>query len=101
MCLKCGFSAIAGHWSEEAARTPQDLVQARIRRLQILQAVLRPYGFKVANSTLGAALRLTAPNGEAELVQSLDELWPRLEGLLGAPLDPLSPHFTRNAGEAS
>ena len=93
MCAKCGFPGEAAHWADAGAATPRDRREAKARRLELLQAVLGPRGVKVEHSALAFALRLSAPGAAPGLAASLDDLWPLVERMLGAPLDPLSPHF--------
>ena len=95
MCVKCGFPGGAAEGMDPGALTWRDRENARAVRLSILQAILRPHGATVEESALASSLRLSSAGGEAWVSRSPDDLWPLVDRLLGAPLDPLAPCYTQ------
>jgi hypothetical protein len=89
MCGLCGLLGGA-HWTDEAVDAALPTRQAKLRRAQLLNRVLRLYRLRV-DDWQGTALAVHGPTGRTELAASLAELWPKAEAIAGRPLDPLDP----------
>jgi len=97
LCSRCGLPLVwAGASGREAPDAQHDEGVLR-RRVRILKKVLQPHGIKVETSVLASAIRLTSPNGETFAASGTQDLWPLVERLIGAPLDPLAPCYTTAA----
>jgi hypothetical protein len=93
MCGLCGMLGGAEHWSDGATRdAPGAWVrrQARMRSAGLAQAMLAPYGVRVADWH-GTSFIITGPTGRSDIARDFDDLWTRAEAVLGRPIDPLDP----------
>lgn len=93
MCASCGFPAVPGHWTEAGAATPHDRLRARLRRAQILQAVLPGYGLTAHDGLMVPGIQISNRSGHHEIVRDLAEVWAVAERLAGRPVDPLDARF--------
>lgn len=91
MCSACGNPVAPGHWTEAGARTGGHRLRALFRRVAVLRAVLKPYGFSVHADGRIPQMQLTGPGGVKVMVNDLTELWAAVERLQGFPVDPLAP----------
>ncbi len=96
MCGLCGILGVDQHWSD-AASTPQAFKgrdatrrQERLRRVALVNQVLKPLGVK-AKDWQGTSYLLTTATGKSAVVDHLGALWPEAEKLVGRPCDPLDP----------
>jgi hypothetical protein len=93
MCGLCGMLGGADHWADGVMRdAPGAWVrrQARLRSAKLAQAMLAPYGVRVADWH-GTSFIITGPTGRSEMARDFDELWTKGEAVLGRPVDPLDP----------
>lgn len=91
MCNACGFPATRGHWTEAGAATPHDRLRARLRRAQLLRAILPSYGLTAHDDGLVPGVQLSTPSGQTTILPDLTALWAEAERLTGAAIDPLDP----------
>lgn len=94
MCSACGFPAAPGHWTEAGAPTAHDRLRSRMRRAEVLQAVLPFYGLKAYGSGEVPGIQISALSGGESILRDLDEVWALAEKMSGGPVDPLDPRFT-------
>lgn len=94
MCGLCGILGADVHWSD-AASNPHAFkgrvatrAQDRLRRVALVNAVLRHYAVK-ATDWQGMSYLLTTPTGKSAIVDHLGLLWSEAEKLSGRPCDPL------------
>ena len=95
MCGLCGVLGASAHWSEGVAlpgagTAPWMRRQARLRSVALANAVTAQHGVEVRDWQ-GTMLVVTGPTGRSELAQGLDDLWPKIEAVLGGTVDPLDP----------
>ena len=93
MCVKCGFAGVATEGDDPGALTWRDHETANAVRLNILRAILQPHGATAEPSALASSVRLSSASGEGWVSRGADDLWPLVDRLLGAPLDPLAPCY--------
>ncbi|MFC7704565.1 hypothetical protein ACFQXB_10215 [Plastorhodobacter daqingensis] len=91
MCTACGFPARPGLWTEAGLEGPGDRLRARFLRAQILQRVLRPHGLTAHDDGQTAGIQIGTLSGARQIVDTVPEIWPAVEALLGRPFDPLDP----------
>lgn len=94
MCSICGFPSAPGHWTEAGASTPHDRLRARFRRGQVLKSALRSFGISAHDGGLVPGIQLSTFSGNQMIVPDLEAVWPAVEKLTGATVDPLDPRFT-------
>ena len=98
MCGTCGFPAAPGHWTEAGAgTTPHERLRARLRRAQVLRAVLPAAGLSADEGVNTPGMVIGTLTGAQVIVANLTELWAAAEALGGKPVDPLDPRFTAPA----
>ena len=96
VCSLCGVLSGASHWAETARGTPGDTGQRRaalrdrLRRVELLNRVLRPSGLSV-DEFEETAYVVRTPTGAAELVPDLAGVWAAAARLRGDAPDPLDP----------
>jgi len=98
MCGLCGILGDGTHWADGLARPGEETAsaipavrrRARRRRVELGNAVLRPYGLSIADWQ-GSGFVLRSRTGAARMVDTLADLWPAAERLAGRPIDPLDP----------
>lgn len=93
MCGLCGVLGASAHWTEGVAlprpvAEPWMRRQARLRSVYLANAIVGPLGIQVRDWQ-GAMILITGATGRSELASGLDDLWPKIEAVLGRPLDPL------------
>jgi hypothetical protein len=101
MCGLCGVLGDGTHWADglaapgeppgepsSASAVPWLRRQARRRRVEVGNVVLRHYGLSLADWQ-GTSFILKCRTGGTEMVAGLGELWPKAERLCGAAIDPL------------
>jgi hypothetical protein len=79
---------VAGPGEPAAAAVPWLRRQARRRRVELGNRVLRHYGLSLADWQ-GTSFVLRGRTGRAEMVAGLGDLWPKAERLCARTLDPL------------
>ena len=94
MCSVCGNPAAPGHWTEAGAASMADRFHARLRRGQVLRAVLSQYGLKAHDGGLASGIQLSSMSGGLATVRDLAEVWVEAERLTGQNIDPLDPRFS-------
>jgi hypothetical protein len=108
MCILCGALWTEEHWSEIATDTRdtadnaiamEDHVDRRGRRLrdrarraELVSAILTGYGIQLQDWE-GSSYILRDAKGNTAVAPDVASLLAAAEGMLGAPLDPLSPTF--------
>jgi len=98
MCGLCGTLMEGPHWSEtgtDAARSGEvpggrQRYLERAYRVRLINRVLERFGCRSEDWTGGQYI-VRSPNGAAEVVTSLPQLWRAVESLGGRPADPLEP----------
>jgi hypothetical protein len=89
MCGLCGVLGGAGHWTEDAVGdVAQTRRAARLRRVRLMNAVLRHYRLTLADWQ-GTSYVLSGPTGGSELVGDLVQVWRAAERVAGQSCDPL------------
>ncbi|MCO7642412.1 hypothetical protein NJI34_37195 [Pseudomonas sp. S 311-6] len=86
MCGLCGLLGEDVHWSDPVNDAPRR--QARQRRIQVLNEVLRPFRIAVADFQ-GSGYLLQGATGKQVLASGLDGVWDGVASLLGRVPDPL------------
>ena len=97
MCSSCGYPAAPGHWAEAGAANMPDRLRARLRRAQILQAVLSAYGLTAHDGAQVPGIQISNLSGDHTIARDLGEVWATAERLVGGPIDPLDARFTGKA----
>lgn len=97
MCSACGFPAAPGHWTEAGAASPHERLRSRLRRVDVLQRVLRPLGLRAFDGGPIPGFQLAGASGQRALARDLEEVWVAVERMGGEPLDPLDPRYTGTA----
>lgn len=98
MCGLCGVLGGEAHWADgvagpgasAASAVPWLRRQARRRRVELGNRVLRHHGLALADWQ-GTGYVLRGRTGGTEMVAGLADLWPKAERLCGRPVDPLDP----------
>lgn len=98
MCGLCGVLGGEAHWADgvagpgapAASAVPWLRRQARRRRVDLGNRVLRHHGLALADWQ-GTGYVLRGRTGGTEMVAGLADLWPKAERLCGRPVDPLDP----------
>ncbi len=96
MCSLCGTIGAAAHWSEGGGdRTivgaRRDILRERLRRVALLNQVLRPIAMSV-DEWEETAYILRGSSGQAVLCNDLGSVFAEVARLRGGvPLDPLDP----------
>ena len=98
MCGLCGILGDGSHWADgvagpgetAASAVPWLRRQARRQRVSLGNQVLRHRGLSIADWQ-GASYLLRGRTGATAIVTGLGDLWPAVDRLSGAPLDPLDP----------
>jgi hypothetical protein len=92
------------HWTQQLNAAGPPPRQARLRRAALLNDILSLYRVRV-DDWQGATMAIHGPTGRTELADTLTDLWPKVEMVVGHPLDPLDPallehlqHLTRGEG---
>jgi hypothetical protein len=93
VCSLCGTLYSTRHWAEApgagaAADARRAWLRDRIRRVELLNRVLRPLALSV-DEWEGTAYVLRTRTGESVLCADLATLFSEAERLAGRPLDPL------------
>ena len=96
MCVKCAFPGGAAEGDDPGALTWREREAANAVRLNILRAILQPHGATAEPSALASSLRLSSASGGAWVSRGPEDLWPLVDRLLGAPLDPLAPCYVED-----
>ncbi len=89
MCGLCGMFGVVEHWTDGPGVADAGRRADRQHRVRAANAVLRPFGLRVADWQ--NRLTLTGRTGKGAVVDNLGALWPVAERLAGRPLDPLDP----------
>ncbi|MEQ6249510.1 hypothetical protein ABMC89_11525 [Sulfitobacter sp. HNIBRBA3233] len=93
MCNACGFPMKPGHWTDAGTDTPGDRLRVQMRRAQVLDRILTPYGLRARPPGNMRGFSLSSLSGKTTLVPDLEALWEEAARATGAPLDPLDPRF--------
>ncbi len=99
MCANCGFPAAPGHWTEAGAEKSSDRLQARHRRAGLLRDILGGYGLTAHDDVTTPGITISTQTGRHEIAEDLAAVWDVAEKLIGRPIDPLAPRFTRADGD--
>ncbi|MEH6647331.1 hypothetical protein [Sulfitobacter sp.] len=94
MCNACGFPTRPGHWTDAGATTSGDRLRLQLRRVEVLNKILRGYGFSARTPGHGPGFALASFTGRTTLLPDLETVWEEAAQQLGQPLDPLDPRFT-------
>ena len=98
MCGLCGTLMEGPHWSETGTDVARDAEPAsgrqryleRAYRVRLINRVLERYHCRSEDWTGGQYI-VRSPNGAAEVVMSLPQLWRAVEQVAGVAADPLEP----------
>lgn len=96
MCAFCTLFSAEGHWSEaptDAASagepvSPRDRRLERTRRVAILNRILDYYGCAIEDWAASKYI-VRSRRGQAELIDSLPQVWAAVEKIAQRPVDPL------------
>lgn len=90
MCGMCGVPAPPGHWSEAGVvDSARDRLRARIRRADLIDAILRCHGLRARDQLNAPGLILSSPTGGHTIAHELSDVWSAATCLSGRPFDPL------------
>jgi hypothetical protein len=100
MCGLCGTLMEGPHWSETGTDAARDTKVAsgrqrfleRAYRVRLINRVLERFACRAEDWTGGQYI-MRSPNGAADVVTSLPQLWRALETMSGRPADPLDPEL--------
>lgn len=93
MCNACGNPAAPGHWTEAGAPAGSARRRALHRRTEILNRILKPYGYAVYTDGNIPQIQLVRPGGARIMVNDLSDLWATVERFEGQPIDPMAPRW--------
>jgi hypothetical protein len=89
MCGLCGAFGASAHWSEGIADMRRTPAADRVRRSAVANELLGLYGLTLKE--WAGRFTLSSRTGKVAVVNSLGEVWPAAERLIGRPCDPLDP----------
>ena len=100
MCEVCAIFGAGEHWSDfgriRNERYPfEDIMHYRAerkRRIAMVNALIAPHGLACEDWD-GEALAISDKRGRFKIAHTLNDLWPRIEELAHARVDPLAPAF--------
>ncbi|MBZ8134487.1 hypothetical protein [Afifella sp. IM 167] len=100
MCEVCAIFGAGEHWSDfgrlRNERLPfgdiQHYRQERKRRIAMINEILAPIGLACEDWD-GEALSISDAQGRFKIAHTLTDLWPVIEEMSPARIDPLGPGF--------
>jgi hypothetical protein len=94
MCGLCGVFGVEEHWTDKAqilgSAAAHSRISERAQRIALANRVLKFYGLQLADWG-GHAYILRTLTGQAQIIDTLAQLWVAAERLAQRRCDPLDP----------
>ena len=75
MCNACGFPTRPGHWTDAGADNAGDRLRLQLRRAEVLNKLLKGYGFTARPPGHAPGFALSSFSGRTTILPDLEAVW--------------------------